>query len=88
MCRLLRARGSSARGLRSENLLDLFRQHEIQIADALHAVRGQIEAYAIPDIRPFGMVVHGFGNQGHTSHVTERGVKILTFKLFVELPTD
>src|SRR3989454_9500816 len=66
--------------LARENLADLGREFEIEIADAAHAVCGKVHNHFIPDIAPFRMVVHGFGHQSHTRHAAEGGDEVLALK--------
>jgi hypothetical protein len=71
--------------LMTEDLVDFLGQLEIEIADSLHAVRVQIDDHFIPDVAPFGMVVHPFGDQGHLRHFPERGYEILALECLVQL---
>src|SRR5260370_38146962 len=61
----------------AENLVDFLRQLEIVVADAFHAVRGQVDDYLVPHVEPLGVVVHSFSDQRHASHVPECRHKIL-----------
>src|SRR5438128_986986 len=70
---------------RAEDFVDFFRQLEIVIADALHAVRIQVDNHFVPHVKPLWMMVHGFGHQGDTRHVAERRDEILAREFPVQL---
>ena len=67
-----------------ENVLDFFRENEIEIADAFHAVRDEVDDDFVPDVEPFGMMVHGFGDKGDASHVAESGDEVFAFVFAVK----
>ena len=69
-----------------ENVFDFFRQNEIEITDSLYAVRNEIDNDFVPDVEPFGMMVHRFGDERYARHVSESGDKILAFVFAVEFP--
>ena len=62
-----------------ENFLDFFGENKIKIADALHAVRDEIDDNFVPDVEPFWMMVHGLGDECDASHVAKSGDEIPTF---------
>src|SRR5271154_6438422 len=70
-----RAGENRARG--HENLVDFFREHEIVVADAFYAMRGEVDHHFVPDVEPFGMMVHAFRNESDAGHVAKRGDEIL-----------
>src|SRR6266849_3594132 len=70
---------------RSENLIDLRGQLEIQIADAFDAVGIQIDDHFIPDVEPLRMMVHGLGHQRHAGHVSKGSDEVLALEGSVQL---
>ncbi len=68
------------RQLAREGLVNLRSQFEIQFADPSDAVRGEVHGDFVPDIAPFGVVVHGFRNQSDSRHAAKRSNKILTLE--------
>src|SRR5207245_313521 len=84
----LSATGESHRRKRLEDFVDFFRQHKIVVADALHAVGGQIDDHFVPHVEPFGMMVHRFRKQCHARHVAKRGHKITARKFSMQFAVD
>src|SRR5580704_1550106 len=78
-------RTSENRASRHENLFNFFREHEIVVTDAFYTVRGEVDYHFVPDIEPFGVVVHRFGNKCDASHITEGRDEILAFVFPVQL---
>src|SRR5271169_457470 len=69
----------------NENLVDFLREHEIVVADSFYAMGSEVDYHFVPDIEPFGMVVHGFGNESDASHVAERRDEILACVFLMQL---
>jgi len=67
-----------------KNVLDFFGEDEVQIADAFHAVRDEVDDDFIPDVEPLGVVIHRFGDERDARHVAESGDKILALVLAME----
>ena len=68
-----------------EHLFHFFRENEIEIADAFDAVRDEINHHFVPDVEPFGVMVHGFGDERDARHVAEGGDEILALKFAMKL---
>jgi hypothetical protein len=77
--------GGERAPLHSEDLVDLFRQLEIQIADPLNAVGVQVDHDLIPYVEPFRMMVHPLGHQSHLRHFSECRHEILALEFLVQL---
>jgi hypothetical protein len=71
--------------LTGEDLVYFGCELEIEIADTAHAMRIQIDDHLIPHIKPFGMVVHGFGDERNARHISEGGDKIFAFERAMKL---
>jgi len=67
-----------------ENVLDFFGENEVEIADAFHAVRDEIDYDSIPYVEPLGVMIHRFGDERDACHVTEGSKKILALVLTME----
>jgi len=67
-----------------ENFFDFLGKNEIEIADAFDAVRDEVDDDFVPDVEPFRMMVHGFGDEGDASHVAESGDEVLALVLAVK----
>src|SRR5713101_8115097 len=80
--------GESHRRKRLEDFVDFFRQHKIVVADAFHAEGGEVEDHFVPHVKPFGMMVHRFGNQGHTRHIAKRSHKVTARKFPMQFAGD
>jgi hypothetical protein len=66
-------------------LLDLTGEPEIVLREAAGAVSGQIDGDFIPDIRPVGVMAHGFGGKRDLSHEAKRLREIAKFENAVKL---
>jgi hypothetical protein len=71
-------------GSASEDFVNFRGEQEIEITDSLNAVGIQIDNDFVPDIEPFGMVVHGFGDEGNLRHVAKGSDEILALEGFVQ----
>ena len=43
-------------------------QLHVQVGQAARVVGDQINAHTVPHVAPLGVMVHGFGDQGHLGH--------------------
>jgi hypothetical protein len=78
----LGARKSRAYG--NKNIVDFLSKHEVVIADAFDAVRGEVNHHFVPDVEPLRMVVHGFRNESDARHVAEGRDEILAFVFLMQ----
>src|SRR2546425_3080344 len=69
----------------AKDFIDFCGQLEIEVADAVHAVRRKVENDFVPHVEPFGMVIHGFGDESDARHVAEGRDEVLTLKRAMEL---
>ena len=53
------------------DLLDLPRQRDVEPGDAPGVMGGKQDGHPVVDIRPLGMMVHRFRNEGRRGHETE-----------------
>lgn len=71
--------------LSAENFVDFGRELKIKRADALNAVSVQVKLDLVPDVEPFGVMIHGFGRESDLGHFAKSSDEILALEIFVKL---
>jgi len=71
-----------------ENFVDFRGELKIEIADALNAVSIEVDDDLVPNVKPLGMVIHGFGDECDLGHPAKSGDEILALKRFVQFAVD
>ena len=69
-------------GLTRRQNIHFFRQLDIEARQPSRIMGGKRHFNPVPDIEPFGVVIHFFRHERHTRHPAKGFTEILEFKLF------